>query len=121
MGDGHDERVKRVSHDGLDEYEVPRSCEEEECSQASQDETFAAILQTYMSRRTLLKVAMTSLVLASVGPWIRPSGGAGSEGFVPLTHSTEDKLLVPEGYQFNVIIRWGDPVLPDTPAFDPRA
>jgi uncharacterized protein len=121
MGDDHEERAKHASHEGLDNHEAPRSCEQEGCSQASQDETFAAILQTYMSRRTLLKGAMTSLVLASVGPWIRPSAEAGSEGFVPLTHSTEDKLLVPAGYQYNVIIRWGDPVLPDTPAFDPRA
>lgn len=80
MGDDHEGGAKRVSHDGLEEYEVPRSCEEEVCSQAGQDEAFAAILRTYMSRRTLLKGAMTSLVLASVGPWIRPSGGLVPEG-----------------------------------------
>jgi secreted PhoX family phosphatase len=38
-----------------------------------------------------------------------------------LAHSTEDKLLIPDGYEFNVLIRWGDPIFPDAPAFDPRA
>lgn len=72
-----------------------------------------------MSRRTLLKRAIASLLLAS--PLTRPSAAAGTDGFVPLTHSTEDKLLLPDGYQSDVLIRWGDPVLPDTPGFDPRA
>jgi uncharacterized protein len=64
---------------------------------------------------------MASLVLAYASPLTRSSTAAESKGFVPLTHSTEDKLLIPDGYQYNVIIRWGDPVFPDTPAFDPRA
>jgi uncharacterized protein len=38
---------------------------------------------------------------------------------MPLCHSTEDKLLTPPGYTYDVVIRWGDSVLVDTPAFDP--
>ena len=64
---------------------------------------------------------MASLVLAYASPWRAPAPRREATGFAPLTHSTEDKLLIPDGYQYNVIIRWGDPVLPDTPAFDPRA
>jgi secreted PhoX family phosphatase len=74
-----------------------------------------------MSRRTLLKGAIASIVLAYANPLQHPRAEAGSTRFMPLTHSAEDRLLVPEGYQYNVIIRWGDPVLPDTAAFDPRA
>jgi secreted PhoX family phosphatase len=69
----------------------------------------------------MLKGALASLVLAYPGPFTRFSTAEGAAGFVPLTHSTEDKLLIPDHYQYDVIVRWGDPVLPDTPGFDPGA
>jgi uncharacterized protein len=37
-----------------------------------------------------------------------------------LTHSTEDNLFIPDGYQYNVISRWSDSLLPDARAVDPR-
>jgi uncharacterized protein len=92
-----------------------------ETSNPSRNETFESILQGYISRRALLKGAMASLVLASANPLMRAAVASETTGFTPLTHSTEDKLLVPNGYEFNVLIRWGDPVLPDTPPFDPSA
>jgi secreted PhoX family phosphatase len=89
-------------------------------SNPSQNETFESVLEAYMSRRTLLKGAIASLVLAYASPLRPSSAGAGTSGFTPLKHSIEDKLLVPDGYEYNVVIRWGDPVLPEAPAFDPR-
>jgi uncharacterized protein len=121
MGNDHEIRAQHIWHAGHEDYSVDRACEDARLSVGSQNDTFAAVLQAYMSRRTLLKGAMASLVLAYASPLMRSSAAAGSEGFVPLTHSTEDKLLIPDGYQYNVIIRWGDPVFADTPAFDPRA
>jgi Alkaline phosphatase PhoX len=117
MGNDHDGRGQHLSHAGHKNPRVDRGCEDASLSAVSQDETFAAVLQAFMSRRTLLKGAMTSLVLAYASPLTRYSTAAESKGFVPLTHSTEDKLLIPNGYQYDVIIRWGDPVFPDTPAF----
>jgi secreted PhoX family phosphatase len=38
--------------------------------------------------------------------------------FEPVQPNTLDELVVPKGYQSDVVIRWGDPVLPDAPAFD---
>ncbi|GAA3618649.1 PhoX family phosphatase [Lentzea roselyniae] len=38
--------------------------------------------------------------------------------FEPVQPNTLDALVVPKGYQSDVVIRWGDPVLPDAPAFD---
>jgi uncharacterized protein len=90
-------------------------------SNPSQNETFESILQAYMSRRSLLKGAIASLVLAYTGPLRHSSAEAGSTDFTPLTHSTEDRLRVPAGYESQVVIRWGDPLLPDATAFDPRA
>jgi uncharacterized protein len=121
MGNDHDGCGQHLSHAGHKNPRVDRGCEDASLSAVSQDETFAAVLQAFMSRRTLLKGAMTSLVLAYASPLTRYSTAAESKGFVPLTHSTEDKLLIPDGYQYDVIIRWGDPVFPDTPAFNPRA
>jgi uncharacterized protein len=121
MGNDHEVRTQNLSHAGYEDHRVDRACADARLCAGNQDHTFAAVLQAYMSRRTLLKGAMASLVLASASPLPRSSAAAASEGFVSLTHSTEDKLLIPGGYQHNVIIRWGDPLLPDTPAFDPRA
>src|SRR6266850_4883840 len=121
MGNDHQGHAQHLSHAGHEDRREDRACEDARLSAVSQDETFAAVLQAFMSRRTLLKGAMTSLVLAYASPLTRFSTAAESKGFVPLTHSTEDKLLIPDGYQYDVIIRWGDPVFPDTPAFNPHA
>src|SRR5919109_2678128 len=121
MGNDHEVRTQHRPGTGHEAQRGDQACEDARSSAGNQHDTFAAVLQSYMSRRTLLKGAMASLVLAYTSPLTRPSTAAGPEGFTPLTHSTADKLLVPDGYQYHVIIRWGDPVLPDTPAFDPRA
>ncbi len=121
MGHDHEIRAQHISHPGHENCRADRQYEDARLAAGGQNDTFAKVLQSYMSRRTLLKGSMASLVLALANPFTRSNTAAGSEGFVPLTHSTADKLLIPDGYQYNVIIRWGDPVLPDTPAFDPRA
>lgn len=90
-------------------------------SNESANESFEAVLRGYVTRRALLKGGMAGLVLAAAGPGIplqlRAETGA---GFAPLRHSTEDRLLVPAGYRHAVLIRWGDPVMPEATDFDPR-
>jgi len=103
---------------GLDAHEEP---EELGTSNQSPNETFESVCRSYISRRSLLKGAAASLVLAYATPLRPAKATAAASGFTPLTHSTEDKLLVPPGYDYGVIIRWGDPVLADTPAFDPTS
>ncbi|MBI2371179.1 MAG: PhoX family phosphatase [Deltaproteobacteria bacterium] len=64
---------------------------------------------------------MAGLVLALAGPPpCSRAQAAGSPGFAALTHSTEDRLLVPAGYAYSVVVRWGDPVIPGAPGLDPR-
>ncbi len=103
-----------------DNHEGYTGNEDISTSPHTQHETFESVLQAYMSRRTLLKGAVSSLVLAYASPLLHSDAEAGDTGFTPLTHSTEDKLLVPPGYESQILIRWGDPVIPDTPGFDPR-
>jgi hypothetical protein len=107
MDNDHEGPAEHLSHAGHEDYRVDRACEDARLSAVSQDktfaavrlsavsqdETFAAVLQAFMSRRPLLKGAMTSLVLAYASPLTRFSTAAQSKGFVPSTHSTEDKLL----------------------------
>jgi secreted PhoX family phosphatase len=92
-----------------------------EISNRSRNVAFGAILQGYMSRRTLLKTSLAGLVGTYAAPFTISDLQAGSDGFIALSHSTEDKLLIPAGYSHDVVISWGDPVLADTPAFDPSA
>ncbi|WP_229398734.1 PhoX family protein [Micromonospora okii] len=53
----------------------------------------------------------------------RPPGGVGSGAltFTPIPPNRLDTLVVPNGYDHAVVIRWGDPVVPGAPAFDVRA
>ena len=50
----------------------------------------------------------------------RPSTGVGSGAltFKPIPPNKLDSLVVPNGYDHAVVIKWGDPVLPGAPEFD---
>lgn len=82
-----------------------------------------------ISRRRLLQGSAAAVVAigaasalaacgdgTEVGPAAN-SGGTGT-GFAPVAPNTEDALVVPEGYEQGVVIRWGDPLFEDAPEFD---
>jgi hypothetical protein len=39
--------------------------------------------------------------------------------FKPVTASTSDVVIVPDGFQAKILISWGDPLFKDAPEFDP--
>ncbi|MEV0150812.1 MULTISPECIES: PhoX family phosphatase [unclassified Nonomuraea] len=47
----------------------------------------------------------------------RLGGGTGNLRFTPVAPNKDDALRVPDGYSTGVVVRWGDPVLPDAPEF----
>jgi secreted PhoX family phosphatase len=47
-----------------------------------------------------------------------PAAAAGALTFKPIPPNQLDALVVPNGYDSAVVIRWGDPVVPGAPAFD---
>ncbi|MCW3838855.1 PhoX family phosphatase [Micromonospora yasonensis] len=55
-----------------------------------------------------------------VAPEAAPGGGVGSGAltFKPIPPNKLDTLVVPNGYDHAVVIKWGDPVVPGASAFD---
>ncbi|MFC3995308.1 PhoX family protein [Nocardiopsis sediminis] len=88
---------------------------------------FGDIFATALSRRNVLRagaigagvsaIGLSSMSTAAAEP---QAAGRGNPrlGFTPVAPNNDDVVTVPEGYEHNVIIRWGDPVLPDAPEFD---
>jgi Bacterial protein of unknown function (DUF839) len=81
--------------------------------------TFASVL----SRRALLQGAAAGMVVVTAGG-LRGARGAAAQpatGFASVAASSEDKVIVPPGYRSTVVLRWGDPLFPGAPEFDPTA
>ncbi|GAA0507062.1 PhoX family phosphatase [Saccharopolyspora thermophila] len=84
---------------------------------------FGDVLQKVLDRRGLLRagavVAASAAVLPALGS--RPAAAAGRPpglDFTPVQPNSLDAVVVPEGFQQQVVIRWGDPILPGAPEFD---
>ena len=88
----------------------------------SGNRTFADVLEAAVSRRTFLKGTAAAGGLMVVSPlgtaFAQDAVMDGSIGFSPVVPNTLDELVVPEGYTSNIVIRWGDPIFADAPAFD---
>jgi len=90
-------------------------------------ETFQDILVRHIARRSFLQGAIAGGSLLVVGLSLfslrRGNSGGTADGlqFSPITSDTEDRVLVPEGYQAQVLLRWGDPLLPAAPVFNLNA
>ncbi|MEI5676072.1 MULTISPECIES: PhoX family protein [unclassified Nocardioides] len=82
-----------------------------------------------VQRRSLLKgagvgagvLALGGLAVepaAAAGPARRGEGRLGRVDFTPVPPNRRDAVVVPPGFRQDVVVRWGDPVLPGAPAFD---
>ncbi|MGS2722561.1 PhoX family protein [Porticoccus sp. GXU_MW_L64] len=85
-------------------------------------ETFDQILQRRLSRRSALKgLGATTAAVAGGSVTLALSGCNGDKGkpaaleFKELPHGYDASHHVADGYSADVLIRWGDPVLPDAP------
>ncbi|MBL26460.1 MAG: dTDP-glucose 4,6-dehydratase [Rhodospirillaceae bacterium] len=87
--------------------------------------SIGTLIERRLSRRSLLKGAVAATAIATL-PLPRAlraaeEGAVPDPGFTEITHGLDDDSHVAPGYRQQVLIRWGDPVLSDAPAFDPSA
>jgi len=88
--------------------------------------TIGALIEARLSRRGALLGALaaaaapaTAQVPHSTGN--PPAAGPSTLTFPELRHQLNEGDAVAEGHRIQTVIRWGDPILPEAPAFDPRA
>jgi uncharacterized protein len=92
--------------------------------------TFADVVQTAFSRRSMLKAAGVGALVVAAGPvgtaaaTDRPGRGKPSSGpsggltFAPVAQNQLDELVTAAGYRYSVVMRWGDAVERGAPEFD---
>jgi len=93
----------------------------------STEPTFAEIANRQLSRRAVL-ISTGAIAAAAALPTtdlLAPTAAAHrTDGlpFSPIRPVDEDvdALVVPRGYEWHTIIRWGDPLFSDSPAFNPE-
>ena len=100
----------------------------------SDNPEFSTLVEKTIARRSVLKaggVGAGALVVggltggapaaAATGPVAGRAGsggGVGSLAFTPVAPNVRDNVTVPRGFTYDVVVRWGDPVTSDAPAFD---
>lgn len=90
----------------------------------STEPSIGAIIERRLSRRDALRglgagTAVVALAHAGLlGEAQAQSGGLSSFTFKEIAHSLDETDHVPEGYEIQTLIRWGDKVVADAPAFD---
>ena len=83
-------------------------------------EYFGSVIERRLSRRSVLGVAAA---LAGAGV-VAGLGGCslapGKRGFTPIAGATTDRIELPEGFVYDLVIRWGESLFSDTPDLDTR-
>lgn len=100
----------------------------------SDNEYFGDIV-AQMSRQSMLRAAGVTVLAVGAGSALAACGADEQPGATPTSSpepaatppglrfdavapNSEDAVIIPQGYRQQVVIAWGDPVLPDAPPFD---
>nr|WP_307868765.1 PhoX family phosphatase [Micromonospora sp. C95] len=121
--------IRRVGRDPVTcQYRCGSACAHP-APNTSTNPYFGDLLRQNISRRNALMagalVLQSGLVGLTLSASADSSSGPAPEApgrltFEPVPTNTRDAVVVPPGYQHAVVIAWGDPVLPDAPAWDPH-
>ncbi len=118
------------------QYKCGNACFHE-VPNTSENEYFGDVVRAALTRRGMLKGSAGVVVavgaagmLAACGDDDKVASAAGGAlvdgvpvgtNFKPVAANSDDALVIPEGYEHNVVIRWGDPLFADAPKFDANA
>ncbi len=113
---------------------VPRSVQFEESqnngTNASENPTMGELISARFGRRDLLKgVLAVTAISATVSPLAIAAAGRAeaqaattpSFSFKEIAAGSDENHQIAEGYDADVLLRWGDPIFADAPEFDPLA
>ena len=91
----------------------------------STEPSIGELIERRFSRRAALRGFAGAGTVAALGLEFLPTralaqgGGPSTLTFKEIAHTLDATQHVPEGYEVQVLIRWGDPVVAGAPAFDP--
>ncbi len=99
---------------------------EDRGSNISGNPTMGDLIAARFQRRDLLQGALAvAAIAATVSPIALARAVRAQANATPSFHfkevaaGSDDKHYVAQGYHADILIRWGDPVLPGAPPFDP--
>ena len=119
------------------QYKCANACLGPECN-SSHNETFQEVAAAALSRRALLGLGAAGALAIAVGglrskaplsgpgssgvggagaAFARPAGGSLPFDPIAPVNRLVDEFTVPSGYTWQPIIRWGDPLFSNAPAF----
>ncbi len=75
------------------------------------------ILSARLTRRSLLAAGLGGSAVAFVGGVPAVHAASPRLGFISVPVSKADAVVVPPDYEWRILHAWGDPILPDAPAF----
>ncbi|HEX6359698.1 PhoX family phosphatase [Actinophytocola sp.] len=101
------------------QYRCGNACAHE-APNTSDNQYFGDVVREIVSRRSVLKAGAVLAVAGAGTAALAVPAAAAPTGldFEPVAPNDLDAVVVPPGYAQQVLIRWGDPVLPDAPAWE---
>ena len=81
---------------------------------------FATLLQGRITRRRLLEAGVMLAPLAACSPMLLETAPATPKnlGFRPIAGSAADAVVLPDNYEYDLVVRWGDSLFASTPDLD---
>lgn len=93
-------------------------------SEGGVGQTFEQIAREHLSRRTLLKTGAGAALVLLANPLARAFDVLNSPAplrFTPILPSSGKELVLANGYRATPFLKWGDPISPNAPSFDPSS
>ncbi len=119
--------TKHLILDPRKRYRTPEDMGDDGAN-ATENPTMGEIISRRFSRRGVLKGALAvTAISTTVSPLaLLASDGARAQAatkfnFKEVVAGIDGKHHVAEGYDADILLRWGDPIFVDAPEFDPRA